>query len=66
MNTMKEKKAYEAPQLTVVTFKAEAGYATSLTFLLALSSIAAALEQSSQSLESRENGGSWGGSDSWY
>lgn len=63
---MKEKKAYESPQLTVVTFKAELGYASSLTFLLALSSIAAAIEQSSQSLESREDGGNWGGSGGWF
>lgn len=29
MNTTAEKKPYEAPQLTVVTFKAERGYASS-------------------------------------
>lgn len=30
-NLSKDKKPYEAPQLTVVTFKTERGYASSLT-----------------------------------
>ena len=33
MNTTTEKKPYEAPQLTVVSFKVERGYATSIVTL---------------------------------
>ena len=63
MKTLKKKKNYEAPHLTVVTFMAEKGYALSTLKLLALSSLVAA--QGSQSLESRVDGGSWGTGD-WY
>ena len=61
-----EKRPYEAPQLTVVTFKAERGYIVSnVAVLLALSSANTGEPGVSQSLESREAGGNWGGSDGW-
>lgn len=59
-----EKRPYEAPQLTVVTFRTERGYAGSeLLRTLALSFAIAEQGNGSQLLESREAGGSWGGND---
>ena len=60
----KEKRPYEAPALTAVTFKMEKGYLASIEFLshdLFLDN-----EQvHGDNCESRENGGSWGGSENW-
>lgn len=57
----KEKRIYEAPSLTVVTFKAETGYAASLTTVNLLSLLSTHPEYGSQTLESRiDNGASWG------
>ena len=56
----KTRKQYEAPQLTVVTFKTEQGYANSQP-KLSLSN-----GTGSKSLEGRENGGNWGNSDGWF
>ena len=61
-----EKRPYEAPQLTVVTFKTERGYADSNIFRLALASILLNEPNVSNSLESREAGGNWGGNETWY
>jgi hypothetical protein len=65
MKDNETKKPYEAPQLTVVTFKAERGYANSL-FQLALINEATILSSSSNSLEARIDGGNWGGSGGWF
>lgn len=66
----KTKKVYETPQLTVVSFKMERGYASSgiepeHTFLLGLISSS---ENSDRALESRTEAGYWGGGDenSWF
>lgn len=63
-------KTYVAPQLTVVVFKAAQGYSVSgLTHTLGLG----ALDENEmfygdESLEDRQNGGYWGGSnnESWF
>ncbi len=65
MKDNETKKPYEAPQLTVVTFKAERGYANS-PFQLALINEATILSSSSNSLEARIDGGNWGGSGGWF
>lgn len=65
MKDNETKKPYEAPHLTVVTFKAERGYTNSL-FQLALINEAAVLSSSSNSLEARIDGGNWGGSGGWF
>lgn len=65
MKDNETKKPYEAPQLTVVTFKAERGYTNSL-FQLALINEATILSSSSNSLEARIDGGNWGGSGGWF
>ena len=65
MKDNETKKPSEAPQLTVVTFKAERGYANSL-FKLALINEATILSSSSNSLEARIDGGNWGGSGGWF
>ena len=57
-----DKRPYEAPQLTTVTFKAERGYANSI-FKLALISELAGLANVSSSLEGRESAGDWAGND---
>lgn len=62
----KRKKMYEAPQLTAVSFKTERGYANSNIFKLALASSLINEPNVSNSLESREAGGNWGGSEEWY
>lgn len=66
MKDNETKKPYEAPHLTVVTFKAERGYANSSLFRLALINEAAVLSSSSNSLEARIDGGNWGGSGGWF
>ncbi len=66
MKDNETKKPYEAPQLTVVTFKAERGYANSSLFQLALINEATILSSSSNSLEARIDGGNWGGSGGWF
>lgn len=65
MKDNETKKPYEAPQLTVVTFKAERGYTNSLLHL-ALINEATILSSSSNSLEARIDGGNWGGSGGWF
>ena len=65
MKDNETKKPYEAPHLTVVTFKAERGYAYS-PFRLALINEATILSSSSNSLEARIDGGNWGGSGGWF
>lgn len=65
MKDNETEKPYEAPQLTVVTFKAERGYANS-PFQLALINEATILSSSSNSLEARIDGGNWGGSGGWF
>ena len=65
MKDNETKKPYEAPQLTVVTFKAVRGYTNSL-FQLALINEATILSSSSNSLEARIDGGNWGGSGGWF
>ena len=59
------KRPYEAPQLTVVCFKTERGYADSNIFKLALAYTFLNEPNVSNSLESREAGGNWGGSEEW-
>ena len=59
------KRPYEAPQLTVVCFKTERGYADSLLRTLALSFAIADAGNGSQLLEDRTDGGNWGGSETW-
>lgn len=64
----KEKRIYETPRLTTVTFRAERGYATSGLTAVYLSLITSGAG-GSQSLESRESTGTyWGGgsSESWF
>lgn len=64
----KEKRIYEAPQLTTVTFKAERGYAESgalTSFYIALGASYASESGVSNGLESRTDGGNWGDG-SWY
>ena len=56
-----QKKQYEVPQLTVVTFKTEQGYATSGPNSLGMGS-----GKGSKSLEDRQDGGNWGGTDGWF
>ena len=56
-----QKKQYEVPQLTVVTFKTERGFAESGPKSLGLSS-----GKGNKSVEDREDGGNWGGSDGWF
>ena len=65
MKDNETKKPYEAPHLTVVTFKAERGYTTS-PFQLALINEATILSRSSNNLEARIDGGNWGGSGGWF
>ncbi len=67
MKDNETKKPYEAPHLTVVTFKAERGYTNSNSlFQLALINEAAVLSSSSNNLEARIDGGNWGGSGGWF
>ena len=64
----KVKKNYESPQLTVVTFRTERGYAASEVHDGFLSLIYMG-EDGSENLESRtDNGSYWGGGDSesWF
>ena len=60
------KKKYEAPALTVVTFKVEKGFADSGGILrfLALSELLSA--DGSKDLEYREDAGNWGNNDGWF
>ncbi|MBQ8703598.1 MAG: hypothetical protein IJ524_04425 [Bacteroidales bacterium] len=62
MNT--EKKEYTAPELTVVSFKSERGYASSITPLGALlfwaSSDASQMEDYNTHDDWTESGGFWG------
>ncbi len=55
------KKDYEAPAITVVTFKVEKGFAVSSGVLPTLALSEDFLESDgSQYLEERQDGGSWG------
>ena len=66
MMQQKEKKHYEAPSLTVVSFKIEQGYALSGLKMLAISSLLAN-DYGDQAIESRTNGGYWGNNDDgWF
>lgn len=66
MMQQKEKKRYEAPALTVVTFKAERGYALSGTKMLAFDNLLAD-DYGDQAIESRTDGGYWGNNDEgWF
>ncbi len=58
---MKEnvKKHYEAPQLTVVTFKAERGYASSKSLLNTLAISSLYQNEGYQTLEDRGTTNSW-------
>lgn len=56
----KKRKEYEAPYLTVVTFKAESGFAQS-TPMLGLCE-----DFGQETLEERNDGGNWGGNDGWF
>lgn len=61
MDTSSEKKAYEKPQLIIVTFKTEHGYAfSSFAEMLGF-----APDYGDEQLESRTDGGNWGGSGEW-
>ena len=63
MTRQKEKKDYEAPTLTVVSFKAELGYALSGTKKLGLDIVG----DGDRALESRTDGGYWGNNDDgWF
>ncbi len=53
----KDKRPYEAPQLTVVSFKMERGFAESG---LAKFFLVNQYNQESNTIESREDDGSWG------
>ncbi len=55
-----KKKQYEAPQLTVVTFKAESGFAQSTPML----GLCEGFGQ--ETLEERNDGGNWGNSSEWF
>lgn len=59
MKQENEKKLYEAPALTAVTFKAEKGYASSITNALTLG-LQAEATLGDQNIESRTTGVSWG------
>ena len=62
-----EKKHYESPKLTAVTFRAERGYASSDPERFGLLQLIGSGDpQGSENLESRTSGGYWGGSDSWF
>ena len=63
-NPSKDKKKYEAPHLTVVSFKTEQGYAASGLRSLALSGDQP--DYGDESVEDRQNGGNWGGTDGWF
>ena len=54
-----DKKSYETPKLTVVTFKYERGYGDS--FKLGLTS-----GRGRKTIEDRQDGGNWGGNDGWF
>ena len=63
MNSLsKDKKQYEAPQLTVVSFKVERGYAASGV----LSLFSSEPDYGDEALEDRQDGGNWGGTDGWF
>lgn len=63
----KVKKNYESPQLTVVTFRTERGYAESGVTRDGFLGLIYMGEDGSENLESRtDNGSYWGGSDSWF
>lgn len=55
MKEVKEKKAYEAPALTVVSFRTERGYAASGQFLLGI------FVPEEQSIETRRSSGGYFG-----
>lgn len=63
MKETKDKRFYEAPQLTVVTFKTERGYALSNGELSLFSSNP---EYGNEDLEDRQDGGNWGGDGGWF
>ena len=60
MDTVKQ--PYKAPTLTVVTFKVEKGYASSLV-MQTLNLDIFLIENDNHFVESRTDGGCWGGND---
>lgn len=68
MKRQNDKKAYEAPALTVVAFKAEAGYASSALsrWMLAIG-IENASTYGDDNVEDRIDGGYWGNNENgWF
>ncbi len=62
----KKKRPYEAPKLTVVTFKMEKGFlASTQSIRINLGLIQQAIGLSSQTIETRIDGGVWGSSEDW-
>lgn len=62
----KEKRPYEAPALTVVSFKMEKGFlASTQSIRINLGLIQQAIGLSSQTIENRIDGGVWGSSEDW-
>ena len=55
------KRKYLAPELTVVSFRTECGYALSGLDLSELG-----LKFGSDNVESRSDGGNWGGDGGWF
>ena len=60
------KKDYEAPAITVVTFKVEKGFAESGGILRSLALGELMSDNGSQHLEDREDAGNWGNGDGWF
>lgn len=57
------KQLYQAPELTIVAFKAERGYLVSNGILAIHSDYST---ESTDNLESREEVGSWGSGNGWF
>lgn len=65
-NSTKDKKTYESPQLTVVTFKTELGYAASGDLNILTLGLLSSGDYGDQNIENRTNGGNWGGTVGWF
>lgn len=59
------KRKYLAPELTVVSFRTECGYALSGLDLLVLG-LKFGSDNGSDNVESRSDGGNWGGDGGWF
>lgn len=68
MKRLNDKKAYEAPALTVVAFKVEAGYALSaLTLRMLAIGFGNASIYGDDNVEDRIDGGYWGNNENgWF